>query len=88
MTVYQVSFETWAGGHIQVETDETDPERIVEAAYEEGIPGLCAGCSGWGRDHSLELGDEWEVVKREDGTPYIRTADGAEYHAPEEKADG
>ncbi|MFF5973668.1 hypothetical protein ACFY7C_19285 [Streptomyces sp. NPDC012769] len=72
---YQVSFETSAGGHITVETDETDPERILEAAYEEGIPSVCAQCSGWGRDYSLEIGDEWDPIEDEQGL-VIYTEDG------------
>lgn len=39
------------------------------------IPGLCAQCAGWGREDSLDLGDEWEVAEKEDGTPEIYNLD-------------
>ena len=79
---YRISFVTSASGSITVETDETDPERIVEEAYAEGIPGICAQCSGWGRDHELEVGDEWDVDEDDKG-PVIYTDDGERYVAPE-----
>lgn len=79
MPKYRVSLETWAGGTIDVETDATDPEDILEEALAEGMPGICAQCSGWGRDHSLEIGDEWEPVLKTDGTPTIYTEDGELY---------
>lgn len=71
MTKYRVPFNTWAGGSITVDTDETDPEKILEEAYTEGIPSVCAQCSGWGRDFSLEIGDEWEENRDKEGRPVI-----------------
>lgn len=47
------------------ETGELDESRLRElvedAAFEQGFPTLCAHCAGWGKQHSIELGDEWEV---------------------------
>lgn len=72
MAKYRVPLHTSASGTIDVETDETDPETIVEQALDEGIHGICAQCSGWGRDTSLEIGDEWEVVVNDEtGLPDI-----------------
>lgn len=34
-----------------------DYNEAIEKAYEEGTPGLCAQCSGWGQKHSLDLGE-------------------------------
>ncbi|AZM51791.1 hypothetical protein DMA15_03665 [Streptomyces sp. WAC 01529] len=62
MTKYTVPLSGYASATVTVETDSTDPEKILDLAYEEGVPGICAQCSGWGRDHSLGLGDEWEPV--------------------------
>jgi hypothetical protein len=60
MAKYRVNLTGYADASITVETEETDPGRIYEEAMTEGVPGLCAQCSGWGRDHSLDVGDEWE----------------------------
>jgi hypothetical protein len=68
---YRVPLSGYVSVSVTVETDETDPERIVEEALSEGVPSICAQCSGWGRDHSLEIGDEWEPVEDEDGTPEV-----------------
>jgi hypothetical protein len=72
MPKYRVPLTTYASASILVETDETDPEKILEEALGEGVPGICAQCSGWGRNHSLEVGDEWEPVQDvETGEPEI-----------------
>ena len=76
MAKYVVPLNGWAGGTVTVETDETDPERIVELAFEKGIPGPCAQCGGWGQDWSLEVGDEWEPSRKEDGSPAIYEVEG------------
>jgi hypothetical protein len=62
MPKYRVPLTTYASATVTVETDETDPEKIAELALAQGVPGICAQCGGWGRDHSLEIGDEWEPV--------------------------
>lgn len=77
MAKYRVSMQTVATTVIEVEVpdDVTDPEEIAERAYEEGtFPTICAHCSGWGKDHNLDLGDEWEVSEYE-GKPLVERAD-------------
>lgn len=71
MPKYRVPLSGYASATVTVETDETDPERILEEALQEGVPSICAQCSGWGRSHSLEVGDEWEPVEDENGTPIV-----------------
>lgn len=78
MARYRIPMTTHADASIEIETDETDPEKIIEAAYEQAdFPTLCAQCSGWGRDESLELGDVWEPVPKshEDPSPIIEKID-------------
>ena len=79
MAKYTVLLVTWANATVTVETDETDPERIAELAY-ENAPDICAQCGGWGRDFSLEIGDEWDTVPRsgDDPSPTIYREDGTE----------
>lgn len=71
MAKHVVPLNGYASATVTVETDETDPEKIVELALQQGPPGVCAQCGGWGRDFSLDIGDEWEPSYREDGTPEI-----------------
>lgn len=53
-------------------------DAVIEQAYNNGAPGLCASCSGWGRDFGLDLGDEWDVVPdgdvKEDSYKSVRLA--------------
>lgn len=65
MTKYTVPLTGYANATVTVETDETDPETILELAYEKGAPDVCAQCGGWGRDFSLEIGDEWEPIRND-----------------------
>lgn len=58
MATYKIGFKTFAWTNITVEADTF--EDAVEAAWQEDFPSICAQCSGWGREASLELGDEWE----------------------------
>jgi hypothetical protein len=60
-----------ASGTLEFDTDETEPEKIIEEFYREGVPGLCAQCSGWGRSHSMEVGDEIMEERDEEGYPVI-----------------
>lgn len=47
--------------------DDVLREKIVNAAFEKGWPGLCAQCTGWGDpERSLEIDGEWEVDEDED----------------------
>ena len=74
MAKYVVLLVGHANATVTVETDETDPERILEEAW-ENTPSICAQCGGWGQIFSLELGDEWEPVEDEDGKPTIYKED-------------
>jgi hypothetical protein len=67
MPKYRVPMTTYANASVLVETDETDPEKIFEEALSQGGPSICAQCSGWGRTHSLEIGDDWEPETDEEG---------------------
>lgn len=73
MTTYHVPLTTWANISVTVETDETDPEAIAELAMEQASPYLCHQCAG-SRNNSLEIGDEWETVRGEDGVPEVSKA--------------
>lgn len=35
---------------------------VGDEAYMQGVPGICAQCSGWGHKHSLSLDDDWDIV--------------------------
>jgi hypothetical protein len=59
MPKYRVSLSTNAWVTVTVEADNA--EAAIEEAYQDA-PNLCAQCSGWGRNFSLELGDEWELM--------------------------
>jgi hypothetical protein len=56
-TVYQTTTASWS---VEVEADDED--EALEKAYAAAVPDICAQCSGWGRDYSLELGDEWTAT--------------------------
>lgn len=59
MPKYIVHFQTVASATLEVEAE--DRQAAIEEARQEGVPGICAQCSGWGRDYSIDLG-EWETV--------------------------
>lgn len=67
MPKYRVPLTGHASATITVETDETDPEKIYEEAMQEGVPSICAQCSGWGRPYSIDMGDEWEPEYDDEG---------------------
>ena len=82
MPKYRLTFTNIASASIDIDTDETDPEAIVEAAYDNAdFPTLCAHCAGWGSGYELALGDEWQVINNNHddpefglkGTPMIYT---------------
>lgn len=56
MPKYDVHMSSTANATVTVEADS--PEQAEEVAE---FPSICAQCSGWGRDHSLEIGDDWEI---------------------------
>lgn len=70
MTRYTVPLTSWANIAVTVETDETDPEKIAELAGMKASPHLCHQCGG-SRNDSLEIGDEWEPVRGENGELYM-----------------
>lgn len=68
MARYRVFLTTVASTHVDVETDLTDPEEIVNEMFEEGFitPTLCYQCEGGGYTSlPLKLGDEWDVLRLE-----------------------
>ncbi|MFE9391694.1 hypothetical protein [Streptomyces sp. NPDC006784] len=70
MPKYTVPLTGYANIAVTVETDETDPEAIAELAQEQVYVSLCHQCGGH-TNSSLEVGDEWEAVRREHGTPEV-----------------
>jgi hypothetical protein len=57
MAKYTVYLTTVASTSVEVEAD--DPGDALEKADSSYMPQICAQCSGWGKNFSLELGDEW-----------------------------
>lgn len=70
MTKYSVPLAGFASIAVTVETDETDPEVIVELAREEAGVSLCHQCAGH-TNNSLDIGDDWEPVRNKDGKPEV-----------------
>jgi len=64
-TVYvEISDERLAeiAENLGVEVSKLTVDDLTDEIYEKmETPSICAQCSGWGRDHSLELGDDWEI---------------------------
>lgn len=60
MPTYSIGFRTGAFTTVTIEADNLD--QALEEAYKEGFPSLCGQCAGSGRDQSMDLGDDWEVV--------------------------
>ena len=58
MSKYTVPLKTGAYAFVTVEADSA--EDAVDAVFNGDLPWVCAQCSGWGRQFSLELGD-WDV---------------------------
>lgn len=60
MAKYRQWFSTGASGYVEIEADSPE-EAEAKIEREIGDPGgICAQCSGWGRDQGIDLG-EWEV---------------------------
>lgn len=83
MTEYTVHFTDTLSVSVVIDTDETDPEAIAEAAYEE-LPrgGLCAHCSGWGQSWTRDLSRQEEVFVM-NGRPSVEK-DGKDYVGPDD----
>lgn len=60
MAKYRVHFQSGASCTVTVEAE--DEEAAIEAAYDELPGGICAQCSGWGQEWSIDLG-EWDLEK-------------------------
>jgi len=56
MPKYRVYLTTTASATVYVEAE--NPDDAIDLAYEEGPAGICAHCSGWGQNWSVDLG-EW-----------------------------
>jgi len=66
----RVHFTTTAEQYVTVEIEDEELEGLstseieqlyLDRAYDEMQPELCAQCSGWNRDFSIDL-SEWEPV--------------------------
>lgn len=66
-----VLFSQTIGISVTVETDSTDPEEILEKAWEEAPGSICGQCSGWGQSWSRDDDGELIPEENEDGTPVI-----------------
>jgi hypothetical protein len=63
MPKYKVEFRAYAFATDTVEAE--DEAEAIELAFANGFPQVCAQCSGWGKEFSLELPDDsacWEAV--------------------------
>jgi hypothetical protein len=70
MPKYRVHMSATATQTVTVEAD--NEEQAIERAHDEGTTSVCAQCSGWGKQWSLDL-DEFEVdedVTLPDGTVF------------------
>lgn len=67
MSEYTVNFTGYQSAGVTVEADS--PEAAIEAALHEGVPGICAQCSGWGQRWYRDDETEWtpESVGDDDG---------------------
>lgn len=73
MTMKTMYFTTFAEAalHLDVPDDITDPSEIADYFWDNAeFPTLSANASGWGRNWSLDLGDQWEPVE-ENGEPLV-----------------
>lgn len=57
MTKYRLFFSQTAGAYATVEADSLDD--AIERAYDELPSGVCAQCSGWGRNSGISLDGDW-----------------------------
>lgn len=77
MTKYTVHFQQAVSLSLDVEAES--PEDAIEEAHEEGVPGVCAQCSGWGKNWSRD--DDGELVEEsvsDDDGKTVWTAEEAE----------
>ena len=55
MSKYRVPIQTLVTAYVTVEAE--DETEAIDKAFDK-VPYLCAQCSGWGQEHSMDLG-EW-----------------------------
>ncbi len=58
MPRYRVHLQTIASVSLEVEATDKDEAYDLAAGR---TPSICGQCSGWGRDYSLDLNDDWEI---------------------------
>jgi hypothetical protein len=78
---YRVDLTTSASFTIVVDVDDNlDPEEAREAAIDKAVDaapnGVCAQCSGWRQKWSLEIGDDWDVYKDQQGIESVEKVEG------------
>lgn len=66
MTRYRVEVYTtiWFTTEVDINDEGMESDEAEEAAYDKAIekrPGICAQCSGWRRDWSLDMNDDWDI---------------------------
>jgi hypothetical protein len=69
---YTVYMQTTASAAVTVEVDddlagEEALQQALDLAYDAVPSEVCAQCSGWGKNYSLDLAD-WEIERDMDGT--------------------
>ena len=72
MPKYSIHLITTTSTVIDFETDETEPDKIEAAFWDQpggvDLPTLCHHCSGGSRyGQNLEIGDEWDIYQDSDG---------------------
>lgn len=65
MPKYRIHFTATASTTVVVEADDASEAREI-ADDQFASPSICAQCSGWGQDYSMDLG-EWEQDEADDG---------------------
>jgi hypothetical protein len=51
-----------------IKVNATDYDAAIEEATTEGVPGICANCSGWNKSWWRDEGDEWTPYEVDDDT--------------------
>jgi hypothetical protein len=69
MPKYRVYFTTGASSSVVVEAEDRS-DAIDKASDEFAYPSICAQCSGWGQDYSMDLG-EWEPDMSDEGVEEV-----------------
>lgn len=65
---YRAYYTTVASSYVEFEAEEGDDLLAAadDAANEQGLPNVCARCSGWGQKQGIELA-EWEPADEKFG---------------------